>query len=129
MPDGSALLVSEETQIDVVTIADGERRTLIRDGSDPSVSPDATQIAYQRGDHPDLKEVWVAAADGSNPRRVTVSLTGPTWSPDGSLLLAEDYLGEFTVRPDGTDRTTLGIRDHTPKFTIWPGSVIDWQPA
>jgi dipeptidyl aminopeptidase/acylaminoacyl peptidase len=127
-PDGSALLVSDGTQIDVVTIADGERRSLIEDGSDPVVSPDGTQIAYQRGDG-DLHEIWVAAADGSNPRLVTASLTQPAWSPDGTLLLAEDYQGEFTVRPDGTDRTTLGIRDHAPKFPMWPGSGIDWQPA
>jgi TolB protein len=95
------------------------------------VSPDGTQIAYKRGDG-DLNEIWVAAADGSNPRRVTVSLTDPAWSPDGSLLLAEDYQGEFTVRPDGTDRTTLGIRDHTRKLPIplvFAGSGIDWQPA
>jgi hypothetical protein len=138
MPDGSAI-VSEvgsftagaSSHIDVVTVADGERRTLIGDGSGPVVSPDGSQIAYSRGDGQGLDEIWVAASDGSNPRRVALSLTGPVWSPDGSLLLAEDSQGEFTVRPDGTDRTTLGIRDHTPTFALlWADSSgIDWQPV
>jgi hypothetical protein len=141
MPDSKAIVADfgpptaeygSDSWIDVVTVADGERRTVIEGGFDPVVSPDGSQIAYLR-EHGSLNEIWVAAADGNNPRRVApVSLTSPAWSPDGSLLLAEDYQGEFTVRPDGTDRTTLSIRDHTPKFPIswvFPGSGIDWQPA
>jgi Tol biopolymer transport system component len=133
MPDGSAMLGTFgeiDVSIDVVTVADGERRTLIEDGFDPVMSPDGSQIAYFREDRPGPKEVWVAAADGSDPRRVTVSSTTPAWSPDGRLLLAEDHQGWFTVRPDGTDRTTLGIRDQTPSFRFegFIASGIDWQP-
>jgi Tol biopolymer transport system component len=133
MPDGSAMLGTVgHRSIDVVTVADGERRTLIEDGFDPVVSPDGGQIAYSRGETPSgVREMWVAAADGSDRRRVTTSSTPPAWSPDGSLLLAADSQGWFTVRPDGTDRTALGIRDQTLLFpssrTISSG--IDWQPA
>jgi dipeptidyl aminopeptidase/acylaminoacyl peptidase len=131
MPDGSAMLVSGRASIDVVTIGADQRRTLIEDGFDPVVSPDGSQIAYLRGDGPGLSEIWVAAADGSDPRPVTFSLTPPAWSPDGRLLLAADSQGWFTVRPDGTDRTALGIRDRTPPFPL-PGVIssgIDWQPV
>jgi Tol biopolymer transport system component len=133
MPDASALVFSLRDQIEVMTVANGERRTLIVDGFDPAVSPDGSQIAYSRGDPAPggHDEIWIAAADGSEPRRVTRSSTPAAWSPDGSLLLASDEQGWFTVRPDGTDRTPLGIRDHSPSFprprTVSSG--IDWQPA
>jgi dipeptidyl aminopeptidase/acylaminoacyl peptidase len=121
-----------DVSIDIVTVADGERRTLIEDGFDPVVSPDGTQLAYSRGDTlSGAREIWIAAADGSDPQRVTTSSTPPAWSPDGSLLLASDQQGWFTVRPDGTDRTPLGIRDRSPTFpssrTVARG--VDWQPV
>jgi WD40-like Beta Propeller Repeat len=122
MPDGSAMLVSDflpdreliehvgqgEAWIDVVTVSDGRRRRLIEDGFDPIVSPDGSQIAYSHERAPaGVTEIWVAAADGSDPRRVAVSSTPPAWSPDGSLLLASDADGWFTIRPDGTGRTQI----------------------
>jgi Tol biopolymer transport system component len=149
IPNGSALLGTFgmwssadqrwiEVAIDVVSVANGERRTLIEDAFDPVVSPDGTWIAYSRGDTPSgVWEIWVSAVDGSDPRRVTTSSTPPAWSPDGTLLLASDQQGWFTVRPDGTDRAALGIRDHTPPFRgydgtgFWPGFIasgIAWQP-
>jgi Tol biopolymer transport system component len=144
MPDGSAMLGTYgawsssdqgwiDVSIDLVTVADGERHTVIEDGVDPVVSPDGSQIAYGRGS-PTLDfggEVWVAAADGGDPRPVALSLTRPVWSPDGSLLVASDHQGWFTVRPDGADRTPLGIRDDSPSFPLAKSvsSQIDWQPA
>jgi dipeptidyl aminopeptidase/acylaminoacyl peptidase len=143
MPDGSAMLGTYgnwsqsdqrwiDVAIDIVTVADGKRRTLIEDGFDPVVSPDGTQIAYSRGETPSgVREIWVAAADGSDQRRVTASSTPPAWSPDGNLLLASDQQGWFTVRPDGTDRSALGVRDQSPLFpsSRTVSSGIDWQPA
>jgi Tol biopolymer transport system component len=130
MPDGSALVVSGGSGIDVVTVADGERRTLIEDGYSPVVSPDGSQIAYSRETASgDAIEIWVAAADGSDPRRVAVSLKSPLWSPDGSLLLAADEQGWFTMLPDGTGRTEITPFLPPDRFAICcPESRPSWQP-
>jgi len=91
-----------------VTVSDGKRRRLIEDGFDPVVSPDGSQIAYSHERAPaGVTDIWVAAADGSDPRRVTLSSTTPVWSPDGSMLLGSDADGWFTVHPDGTGRTQV----------------------
>jgi Tol biopolymer transport system component len=142
MPDSSALVdsVAHEVtdrypRVDVIPIDDGgEPRTVIQDGFDPVVSPDSSRIAYLRGSRPDdsrvVKEMWVAAADGSDARRVTTSLTPPTWSPDGSLLLAMDEDGWFTVRPDGTGKTVLPASVQTePVRALGPRWAPSWQPV
>ena len=141
MSDSSAVIDSVQQdeghpwnpRIELISIADGERRTLIENGFAPVVSPDGRQIAFLRGGRPDgsrdVKEIWVAAADGSDPRRVTTSLMPPTWSPDSTLLLAMDDEGWFTVLADGTRKTVL-----PPNIRTDPLRVIDgwyapsWQP-
>jgi hypothetical protein len=64
-------------------------------------------------------------------------LTPPTWSPDGTVLLAIDEHGWFTVRPDGTERTVIapalspdiGPEPGEPRFSFF-GIYIrpSWQP-
>ncbi|MGC4108484.1 MAG: S9 family peptidase [Thermomicrobiales bacterium] len=60
----------------------------------PAISPDGSRILYVRATvdpktgqpHPQL---WIAAPDGSTPRRLTWGDAGdhsPAWSPDGSAL-------------------------------------------
>ena len=89
--------------------ADGRNKRDLSSGADGfsygfSASPDGTRVAY----HKDY-QIYVAAADGSNPVRVE---TGnpfnfvPQWSPDGAWLLfvsGEHYnCHPCLARPDGT---------------------------
>jgi Tol biopolymer transport system component/serine/threonine protein kinase len=81
----------------------GAARPLIassRVDSSPHISPDGESIAFVslRGGGPD---VWISAADGANPRRITaLSVTsGPRWSPDGRRL-AFGALAPGLTRPD-----------------------------
>jgi Tol biopolymer transport system component len=66
----------------------------------PSWAPDGTHIAYTRFDFRDLTckgcpgSIWIADADGRNPRLLVPgdegnlgSAVGPSWSPDGTRIL------------------------------------------
>ncbi len=82
----------------VVDVADGSTRQLTRgeyDNADPSFSPDGATIAFASDRHPRRDDrqfrgdVWVAAAAGGRPRRVTSGkgrVSYPVFSPDGKLI-------------------------------------------
>jgi Tol biopolymer transport system component len=140
MPDSSAVAIDGPNSIEVVTIADGQRRTLIEDGEVPSWSPDGSHIAFRRCLEPpvDLSTmpadlpcvVWVAAADGTGARAVAGSIVAPIWSPGGRLLTAVDADGVFTVRPDGTGVTRLApvTTPHPAQGTFTDFAPV-WQPG
>jgi TolB protein len=81
-----------------------------------------------------MNEIWIARADGSQMRPVTVTPEGywsraPTWSPDGRMIAfvsnrsgsrGADY-GELFV----VDLETGAIR----QMTDTGGNVYDWRPA
>ncbi len=76
----------------------------VRQIRDAVPSPDGSRIAFTA-----LDRLWVAGADGSNPRRVTnavVSEHQPAWSPDGRWLAYvtwDDRDGHLQkVRSDGS---------------------------
>jgi Tol biopolymer transport system component/serine/threonine protein kinase len=83
--------------------ATGAARPLIassRTDHAPHISPDGRSIAFlstRAGD----QDIWVASADGTNPRRLTfVPVTsGPRWSPDGRSI-AFGALAPGLARPD-----------------------------
>jgi uncharacterized protein YjdB len=77
-------------------------------------SPDLTRIAYS-STRAGSADVYVADADGRNPRRITTdpgAETEPVWTPDGRRLVytatpAGDASQLVTVRVDGTDPRPL----------------------
>lgn len=84
---------------------DGSNEAVLLSGigeefSDPSISPDETQIAYLRTTG-GTSRIEVASIDGSNPRTVVEGGGGawrqPRWSPDGRSLA-------LTGVRDGVDR-------------------------
>lgn len=64
---------------------------------DPRISPDGRRVAYT-STRSGTYELWVSAADGGSPLRLTSFQGGfvgaPRWSPDGRTLL-------FVARPSG----------------------------
>src|SRR5215207_8813104 len=56
----------------------------------PRFSPDGTQIAFCSARSGDMSRIWIARADGSEPRQLTGDMQGgqysPSWSPDGRTL-------------------------------------------
>jgi dipeptidyl aminopeptidase/acylaminoacyl peptidase len=87
----------------------------------PSFSPDGARLAFV-SDAGELPEVYVVAAAGGTPERVTRladPVGGVAWSPDGAWLALSVAPGGgmnqqiYLVRPDGKDlqRITDGGRD------------------
>jgi Tol biopolymer transport system component len=74
----------------------------------PALSPDGSRLAFL-STRSGATEIWVSAADGSDPMRVTSfqgPLTGsPQWSPDGRQIVldsrASGRAGIYVVHADG----------------------------
>lgn len=88
----------------------------------PELSPDESQITYEKGPDGVLVEVYVVDADGTNDTHIDGDSTQfpieyaqyPSWSPDGSKVVytwndqGSNAGGEIrTANPDGTGITTL----------------------
>lgn len=93
-PDGAAVLAGRGVGLRRITVPDGTAEVVVpRLGQDdiledPDVSG-AGRIAFMRfGAWADRQEIWVADADGANPRRLTTGHSdhSPAWSPDGTRL-------------------------------------------
>jgi len=95
----------------------------------PQLSPDGRRITFEsrRGD--EGNEIWLAAADGSNPMQLThgpgIFQGSPRWSPDGQRI-AFDSQAE-----DGTwDIWTIDAEGGSPRrLTLDPGNenVPSWS--
>jgi Tol biopolymer transport system component len=88
----------------------------------PAWSPDGTRIAFvSNRDGAAFGNVYVANADGANPRQVTndpLGKTGVAWSPNGKWIAYQAYAYVDEVSPDGTlHRRLTGYGGTQPSFS------------
>lgn len=132
MPDGKALLFSANAESDweyepqnadlyALDITSGDiKRLTSRKGPDnaPVASPNGKLIAYTGFDDTGLSyqvsDLYVANADGSNPRVLTRDLdrdvSNPQWAGDGAVWFAYEDMGNTKlarVSPNGGKVTTV----------------------
>lgn len=117
--------------IDVVNIDGGGLTTILDDNwvnSQPSYSPDGTQIAFSGTRGGFVCAVWVMDADGSNAIRLTdpsMQANHPEWSPDGSKILFSTHCelpnsAVYVMNADGSGQTKLTPAGHdwiNPQFS------------
>lgn len=119
---------SEVYSIDIATHSISK---LISDGVNtyPVWSPDGKRMAFRRMLGETNSEVFLAEADGSNPRNITnnPAFDGwPAWSPDGSMIAFASNRGNqnyqiYTMHPDGTDVRLVAA-------TEGRGTAPKWAP-
>ena len=138
-PDGKAILYSTDddlrppakNQSDIYRIELATKRVsrLISGGVNtfPVMSPDGRTIAYRKIIGDMNSEVFLAGADGSNPRNLTNHWTfegWPQWSPDGKTIAFAGNRGNagyqiFLMNPDGSNVRLLAPtegRGTSPKW-------------
>jgi eukaryotic-like serine/threonine-protein kinase len=91
----------------------------------PRFSPDGTQIAFCSARSGDMSRIWIARADGSEPRQLTGDLQGgqysPSWSPDGRTLafqtLSDHQIWTIDVEGANLRRITGAGSYHNPTWS------------
>jgi dipeptidyl aminopeptidase/acylaminoacyl peptidase len=77
---------------------------LIEEAELPGWSPDGASLAFiKKGPNGNKKQLWLAAADGSNPRQLTDHALGAdvfAWSPDSSRIAYRADVDEDVPPPD-----------------------------
>lgn len=98
---------------------------------DPRLSPDGTMLTFYRERPQDGRQIWVANADGSEPRPITaVAATDaafqPTWTPDGSRIVY--ILGRDTGTPSETSELHSVAVDGSDDRLLVPGLNPEVSP-
>ena len=139
-PDGKTILyctdddlrppAKNEAEIYAIDLTTKKVRTVISGGVNtfPVMSPDGTKIAYRKIIGDMNSEVFVADADGRNPRNLTNNWTfegWPAWSPDGKQIAFAGNRNNagyqiFVMNADGSNPRLLAAtegRGTAPKWT------------
>jgi Tol biopolymer transport system component len=125
-PDGRTLLFDVLGDLYTMPI-EGGQATRIMGGlsfeSQPRYSPDGQTIAFLT-DRTGVENVWIANADGSNPRAISKDtrtndrpqiMVSPTWTPDGQFIVVSKSrppdpgtFGLFMYHRDGGTGVRIG---------------------
>jgi serine/threonine protein kinase/Tol biopolymer transport system component len=116
----------------ISTLGGTPKRLVERIDSRPTFSPDGQRMAWVVAGHPerDQSSVVVSAADGSDPAILAtfeipdliapIFYTGPSWSPDGSLIALS------VLNVEGQRRARVVAIDAETGAVIWTASP-EWQ--
>lgn len=97
-PDGQSVVFDLLGDIYTMPVTGGQATRIIGGlsfESQPTFSPDGTTLAFL-SDRSGVENLWIADADGSNPRAVSKDektndrpqiMTSPAWTPDGDYLV------------------------------------------
>ena len=106
------------------TRADGaDRRLLVAHAVEPAYSPDGTRLAFVALRDHERVGVYVANADGSDPRLVSSgAATWPQWSPDSTRLAFRSGSGSDlgVANAHGSGERVISRSSR--------GRIIDWAP-
>ncbi|MDP1715308.1 MAG: hypothetical protein Q8L41_11255 [Anaerolineales bacterium] len=90
----------------------------------PAWSPDGTKIAFVSSLGPNLSEIYIMNADGSNPIQIThngIPDFEPAWSPDGTLIAIsssrDDGYGIYLIYVDGSNEIKLPVYGGGPAWS------------
>ncbi len=96
--------------------------------TEPSLSPDGTQVAFARFPANDSGRnlgIWTASADGSHLRRLAPSGGDPLWSPGGNRIA---YINPTNADPVELRLVPAGGGTSTTLLHNGVGAVFGWSP-
>lgn len=152
-PDGKAIAFTSDegggAGVWKIDRLGGEPSLLLRDASEPAISPDGRRIAFARAGADGLARIWVAPlSDLAAARALTGAGDGafdhrqPAWSPDGSTICFCDQRDLWLVPAGGgkpalllgggpQKRAPVWSRDgrHIYFASLWEGTLAIWRIA
>ena len=130
-PDGATIVFDLLGDLYTLSVAGGQATRIIGDmsfESQPRFSPDGRTIAFL-SDRSGVENLWLADADGTDPRAVTTdgltkagpqAMSSPAWTPDGEYIVVskvrppERTHALFMFHQDGGSGVRIGSEPPPP---------------